>query len=295
MNDYKEYTQDILMVFKEVIEKYNLEVKVKNKDVELIAKDFKILFLMQREGLEAYLTIKDRESERFDFFCMKRMPKADFTDFITTNDEAKQYGEFSGLRLNTIADLIWNKKLFFGFIELLLEKTHFGNVLTNLIDKKPHGIGTLPNTVITSSFEGDDYELFATGSYADLQTTSLVKTGTYAIATTSSWDYGPRLDLTNIKDGDVIKASIWGNIYPAPSGGCFILELRDVWNMRIIDSQLLNTLSTNPQTIDHWQQLSFYYTVPTTGVENLAVTLRLYTPSGTTYWDDLSAMIIRKK
>lgn len=295
MNDYKEYTQDILMVFKEVIEKYNLEVKVNNKDVELIAKDFKILFLMQREGLEAYLTIKDRESERFDFFCMKRMSKVDFTDFLITDDDVKQYGEFSGLRLNTIRELIWNKNLFFGFIEPLLEKTHFGNVLTDLIDKKPPVTGTLPNTVITSSFEGDDYELFVTGSYADLQTTSLVKTGTYAIATTSSLDYGPRLDLTNIKYGDVIKASIWANIYPAPFGGCFILELIDVWNMRIIDSRLLNTRSTNPQTIDHWQQLSFNYVVPTTGVENLAVTLRLYTPDVTTYWDDLSAMIIRRK
>ncbi len=168
---------------------------------------------------------------------------------------------------------------------------HLGNVLATVSDKKLPVTGTLPNTVITSSFEGGDYELFTTGSYAALQTTSPVKTGTYAITTTSSSGYGPRIDLTDIKDGDVINASIWGNIYPAASGGSFILELKDACDMQIIATQQVQTLSTNLQTVDHWQQLGFNYTVPATGVENLVVTLRLYTPYGITYWDDVSVDI----
>tara|TARA_R110000782_G_scaffold1246_2_gene4934 strand:- start:679 stop:9159 length:8481 start_codon:yes stop_codon:yes gene_type:complete len=168
---------------------------------------------------------------------------------------------------------------------------HLGNVLATVSDKKLPVTGTKPNTTITSSFEGGDYELFTTGSYAALQTITPVKTGTYAITTTSSSGYGPRIDLTDIKDGDVINASIWGNIYPAASGGSFILELKDACDMQVIATQQLQTLSTNPQTVDHWQQLGFNYTVPATGVENLVVTLRIYSPYGTTYWDDVSVDI----
>jgi hypothetical protein len=120
MNDYKEYTQDILMVFKEVIEKYNLEVKV-NNDVELVTKNFKILFLMQREGVEVSLSIKDGKSERFDSFCRNEVANFDLTQFITHDDETKQYGNFSGFRLDTIANLIGYKKLFFGLIEPILK------------------------------------------------------------------------------------------------------------------------------------------------------------------------------
>jgi hypothetical protein len=120
MNDYKEYTQDILMVFKEVIEKYNLEVKVNKQHVNLISNNFVIEFGMEREGIEAWLSVNKEKSERFDFFCINRIPNIDFTGVITSNEETKKYGNFSGFRMDTITHLLMNKKLFFAFIEPFL-------------------------------------------------------------------------------------------------------------------------------------------------------------------------------
>jgi hypothetical protein len=122
MNHYKEYKQDILMVFKEIIEKYSLEVKIdKQKHVHLISENFEIEFGMEREGVEAWISVNKEESERFDFFCINRIPNIDFTGVITTNEETIKYGNFSGFRMDTVTHLLMNKKLFFGFIEPFLK------------------------------------------------------------------------------------------------------------------------------------------------------------------------------
>ncbi len=171
---------------------------------------------------------------------------------------------------------------------------HLGNVLATVSDKKLAVTGSLPTTNIASGFEGGDYPLFETGDYSSLQVTNVVNTGTYALSTTPTIGVNePQVILRNIKDGDVIVASIWANILAETTGGSFILELKDGCTMQNIASFTQTAVSTNPINLAGFQELSFNYTVPTTGADKLIAVLRIFTPAGVadTYWDDLTAAV----
>lgn len=169
---------------------------------------------------------------------------------------------------------------------------HLGNVLATVSDKKLNETGTADNLVVTSNFEGGDYNQFKNGDYSALQSTAEYRSVANSILLNNATaEYGPLVEIP-VKEGDEVDATVYAKIASGTSGS-FILGLKDActgdWT-RVNGNISVEWYSTNTTNTGDWEELTHNYTVPSNlDAEQVVLVIQLWNPSGSsnTYFDDL--------